>query len=91
MACYHLDSGAARINRLYARQDVQVQFMSSKWKSKLSGLRRVTAMSDLIQHLERMKNAKMGETFGKSSDSQPEKNTCSPGAYWLDFCLFKSG
>ena len=85
MASYHLDLGDSRISKLYSRQDVRIQFMAKKWSSKLSDLGRVKDMSDLLRHLERMRNQRSGVVISrrKSLDGRPGMRNV--GLHWFDF------
>ena len=87
MASYHLNLGDSRISKLYSTQDVRIQFMAKKWSSKLSDLGRVKDMSDLLHHLERMRNQRCGGVMSsrKSLDGRPGMRNV--GLHWFEFFL----
>ena len=85
MASYHLDLGDSRISKLYSRQDVRIQFMAKKWSSKLSDLGRVKDMSDLLHHLERMRNQKSGGVISRSKSLDGRPGMRNVGLHWFDF------
>ena len=85
MASYHLDLGDSRISKLYSRQDVQIQFMAKKWSSKLSDLGRVKDMSDLLLHLERMRNQRSGVVISRSKSLDGRPGMRNVGLHWFDF------
>lgn len=93
MTYYHMDLGDARIRKLYPRQGVQVQFISRREKNRRYGLDGVTAVTDLLQRLDRIRNPPQDSEVKIRSTTQPDVIQSNRGwdICWLDFFIsFKS-
>ena len=87
MTYYHLDLGDARIRKLYPRQGVQVQFIPRRGRNRRYGLDGVTAMPDLLQRLDRIRNPHQNGDVKTGPGTEPDVIQSNGGSHirWLDF------